>query len=250
MVRTEGLCKYFSDPKEGVVRAVDGVTFEARAGEIHGLLGANGAGKTTILRMLSTILRPTAGYAFINGLNVLEDPQKVRASIGFMSTSTALYGRLRAIEMLRYFGELYGLRGRTLEHRLTEIIEKLQIGEFADRMCEKLSTGEKQRVNIGRTILHDPSVLFFDEPTAGLDVLVSQTVLEFIEDARAKGKTVVLCSHIMSEVERVCDRVTVIHQGKVGAEGTVEDIKNQTQETNLERAFLKIVRHQAGQVSL
>jgi len=250
MVRTENLCKYFSDGKNGLVRAVDGVSFEAKAGEIHGLLGANGAGKTTVLRMLSTILRPTSGQAFINGIDVLNDPQKVRASIGFMSTSTALYGRLKAIEMLRYFGELYGLLGKVLEARIDEIVEKLQIGEFGDRYCEKLSTGQKQRVSIGRTIIHDPAVLFFDEPTAGLDVLMAQTVLEFIEDARAKGKTVILCTHIMTEVERLCDRLTVIHEGRVGAAGTVAEVLTQANEVSLEKAFLKIVRHQTGQVTL
>lgn len=246
MVRTNGIAKHFVDPKKGLVKAVDGVSITAQPGEIFGLLGVNGAGKTTMLRLLSTVLTPTAGSAEVAGYDIVQQPEKVRASIGFMSTSTALYGRLTSKEMIVYFGELYGLSGSRLKERLDYVIEKLQLHEFLDRLCDKLSTGQKQRVSIARTILHDPPVLFFDEPTAGLDVVTSQTVMRFIEEAKTTGKTVVFCTHIMSEMERLCDHVAVIHDGVIKAEGTVAQLKEQAGEHNLERMFLKLVGELEG----
>ena len=241
MVRTDGIKKLFTDPKKGVVKAVDGVSITANPGQIFGLLGVNGAGKTTMLRMLSTVLTPTAGTAEVAGYNVMEHPEKVRANIGFMSTSTALYGRLSSREMIEYFGQLYGVEGAKLKERMDYVIEKLQLHEFIDRLCDKLSTGQKQRVSIARTILHDPPVLFFDEPTAGLDVVASQTVMNFIEEAKVAGKTIIFSTHIMTEVDRLCDQVAVIHDGVIKAEGTVEQLKEQSGEQNLERVFLKLV---------
>lgn len=241
MVRTQGIKKHFHDSKKGLVRAVDGIDLDARPGEIFGLLGVNGAGKTTLLRMLSTILRPTEGVAEVAGFDVVQHPEKVRANIGFMSTSTALYGRLTSREMIEYFGRLYGLEGPRLKERMDYVVDKLQLSEFSDRLCDKLSTGQKQRVSIARTILHDPPVLFFDEPTAGLDVVTSQTVMQFIEEARGQGKTVVFSTHIMTEVDRLCDSVAVIHEGVIVARGTVADLKAQSGEENLERVFLKLV---------
>ncbi len=245
MVRTVDIAKHFTDPKRGVVKAVDGVTLEAHPGKILGLLGANGAGKTTLLRMLSTVIQPTGGSAIVNDFDVVKDPQKVRASIGFMSNSTALYGRLKAKEMIEYFGQLNGLSEERLKERWEFVREKLDLSEFEDRLCDKLSTGQKQRVSIARTILHDPPVLFFDEPTAGLDVLASQGVMEFIEDSRDAGKTVVFSTHIMSEVERLCDHVVVIHDGRIRTEGTVETIKAEAGATSLEMAFLNLIGHEA-----
>ncbi len=240
MITVEDLAKHFKDPKRGVVRAVDGVSFQAKPGEIFGLLGANGAGKTTLLRMLSTVISPTSGRAEIHGYDVARNPDGVRKSIGFMSTTTALYSRLTPREMLRYIGKLYGLRRDELAKRIEETIAMLEMEEFSDRLCDKLSTGQKQRTSLARTILHDPPVLFFDEPTAGLDVLASKTIMEFIEDCRERGKTVVFSTHIMSEAERVCDRICVIHDGKVRAIGTFEELKLQTGEERLERVFLAL----------
>lgn len=212
-------------------------------------MGINGAGKTTLLRLLSTVLRPDSGSAEVAGYRIDVDPQKVRANIGFLSTSTALYGRLTAREMIEYFGGLYGLAGPDLRSRVDGVIEKLGIGEFSDRLCDKLSTGQKQRVSIARTILHDPPVLFFDEPTTGLDVVSSQVVMEFIEDVRSQGKTIVYCTHIMSEVERLCDHVGVIHNGRLVANGTVDQLKASTSEATLEKAFLKLVEYQSERVT-
>lgn len=245
MVITEKLCKHFPDPKKGLVKAVDGVSFQAKPGEIFGLLGVNGAGKTTTLRMLSTVLEPTSGRATVNGFDVATEGEKVRGSIGFMSTSTALYGRLTAREMIAYFAGLYGVTNSEMKSRMAFAIDKLNMGEFIDRQCDKLSTGQKQRVSIARTIFHDPPVLFFDEPTAGLDVVTSQTVMEFIEEARDNGKTVIFSTHIMSEVERLCDQIAVIHDGILMGQGTVNELKTTTNEQTLEKAFLKLVRFES-----
>lgn len=220
---------------------MDGVSFEAQPGRIFGLLGVNGAGKTTTLRMLSTVLQPTSGTAEVAGFDVIQHPDKVRASIGFMSNSTALYGRLTGREVISYFGGLYGLEGGRLKERLALVIEKLQLEGFVDQLCDKLSTGQKQRVNIARTILHDPPVLFFDEPTAGLDVVMSQSVMEFIEQASQDGKTIIFSTHIMSEVERLCKEVAIIHDGVIKAQGSVEDLRSRTGQPTLEKAFLQYV---------
>jgi len=241
MIRTQGLTKHFIDAKTGPVIAVDHVSLEAHPGRVFGLLGVNGAGKTTVLRMLSTVIRPTSGTATVAGYDVVNEGEKVRASIGFMSNSTALYGRLTGLEVLNYFGTLYGLEGARLKERVDFVLDKLAIHDFKDRLCDKMSTGQKQRVSIARTILHDPPVLFFDEPTSGLDVVTSQSVMQFIEESREQGKTVVYCTHIMSEVERLCDDVAVIHNGTIRGEGSVEQIKSLTGENSLERAFLKLV---------
>lgn len=241
MIRTQGLTKHFSDPKSGTVVAVDHVSIEAKPGRVFCLLGVNGAGKTTMLRMLSTVIRPTSGVATVAGYDVVREGEKVRASIGFMSNSTALYGRLTGIEVLQYFGNLYGLEGDRLKERIQFVLDKLDLHDFKDRLCDKMSTGQKQRVSIARTILHDPPVLFFDEPTAGLDVVTSQSVMQFIEESRMNGKTVVYCTHIMSEVERLCDDIAIIHDGTIRGEGNVEQLKALAGESSLERAFLKLV---------
>lgn len=244
MVETSGISKIFTDPKRGKIVAVDSVDFVALPGQVTGLLGINGAGKTTVLRMLSTVIQPTSGTGTVAGYSIQSQGQDVRRNIGFLSNSTALYGRLTAKEMLSYFGQLYGLRGDDLAGRIEGVIQRLNIGEFRDQLCDKLSTGQKQRVSIARAILHDPPVLFFDEPTAGLDVVTAQTIMEFIEEVRSTGKTVVFSTHIMSEVDRLCDQVTVIHQGRVCGRGSVPELKEQASEENLERAFLKLVGYE------
>lgn len=243
MVHSNSLAKTFSGPKGERVHAVSGVSFDVAPGQVYGLLGVNGAGKTSVLRMLSTVLRPTSGRAEVAGYDVQTHQAEVRASIGFMSSSTALYGRLTAKETIEYFGSLFGMMGRELDARVDSLIERLGIGPFADRLCDKLSTGQKQRVSIARTLVHDPPVLFFDEPTSGLDVLTAQVVLEFIEEAKAQGKTIVYCTHILSEAERLCDRVGVIHAGTIRAEGTVAELKRAAGSATLEGAFLSLVGH-------
>jgi len=245
LITVENLSKTFYGSKGSKVYAVDNVSFECRPGEIFGLLGANGAGKTTLLRVLSTLISPTAGRASVAGFDVVERPGEVRRNIGFLSTTTALYQRLTAREVIRYFGQLHGLDKKILRERTDEVIQLLGITEYANRLCDKLSTGQKQRVGLARTILHDPPVLFFDEPTAGLDVLASQTVMEFIEQRREAGKTVVFSTHIMSEAERLCDRIAVIHNGKLAAIGTLDELRTMTGKDRLEAVFLDLVQQVA-----
>jgi sodium transport system ATP-binding protein len=241
MVQALELVKTFRDKKRGDVRAVDGVSFECKPGEIFGVLGVNGAGKTTLLRLLATIIEPTAGTAIVNGFDIRAQSEDVRRSIGFMSTTTALYGRLTPREMIRYIGSLYGLDSHDLDQKTEAVIVRLGISDFADRLCDKLSSGQKQRVSIARTIVHDPPVMFFDEPTVGLDVVTSRTIIEFIESCREHGKTVIFSTHIMSEAERLCDRVAVVHDGKVAAIGTIDELRAKTGEAHLERVFLSLV---------
>jgi sodium transport system ATP-binding protein len=241
MIETRGLSKRFQDKKRGEIRAVDNITFTCQPGKIYGLLGANGAGKTTTLRMLATILEPTDGTAIISGYDVVEHPEKVRANVGFLSTGTALYPRLTAQELVEYFGRLNGLDEGTLKKRVDDIFNRLDMNGFRDRRCDKLSTGMKQKTSIARTLVHDPPVMIFDEPTTGLDVMTARSIITFISDCRAKGKTVIFSTHIMSEVERLCDSIGIIHDGKLLAEGTLAELRSKYAEHNLEEIIVKVV---------
>src|ERR1700759_53200 len=178
MIETRGLTKIFNDKKRGQIHAVDHVTFTCKPGQIYGLLGANGAGKTTTLRFLATILEPTDGTAVVCGHDIVEEPEKVRANVGFLSTATALYPRLTAREVVQYFGRLNGLSDAVLKERVDKIFDRLDMNGFRDRRCDKLSTGMKQKTSIARTLVHDPAVMIFDEPTSGLDVMTARTIIE------------------------------------------------------------------------
>jgi len=241
MIEARSLSKRFQDKKRGEIRAVDNVTFTCEPGKIYGLLGANGAGKTTTLRMLATILEPTDGTALVNGFDVVEHPEKVRANVGFLSTATALYPRLNAQEMVEYFGRLNGLDEPTLKKRIGDIFQRLNMNDFRDRRCDKLSTGQKQKTSIARTLIHDPAVMIFDEPTTGLDVMTARTIIGFISDCRERGKTVIFSTHIMSEVERLCDHIGIIHGGKLLEEGTLSELRAKHNEHNLEEIIVKVV---------
>ena len=241
LVSASGLTKVFSARKRGKIRAVDDVSFEAHSGEIFGLLGINGAGKTTTLRLLATMLRPTGGEASVCGHSIAKEPQSVRRNIGFMSTATSLYGRLSAKEMVTYFGRLNGMGAEAIEKRAQELFDLFSMNEFLNRRCDKLSSGMKQKVSIVRTVLHDPQVMIFDEPTAGLDVLTSRTIVDFVKDCRNRGKCVLFSTHIMEEVEKLCDRVGVIHDGKLLDCETVETLKTRTPSGRVEDAFVSLV---------
>ncbi len=248
MIQVDKLVKEFKDKKGGRVRAVDGVSFDCKAGEVFGLLGPNGAGKTTTLRMLSTSIKPTSGNATINGIDLVKNPDEVRKQIGFLSGATGLYGRLTAREMVEYFGKLYGMSKDKIESRIQELFTFLDMNDFARARCEKLSTGMKQKVSIVRTVLHDPPVMVFDEPTSGLDVMSSRNIVDFIFRCKQQGKCVIFSTHIMSEAMRLCDRVAIIHNGKIYQEGTVNQLLQSTGENNLEDAFLKIVGEKPARV--
>jgi sodium transport system ATP-binding protein len=241
MIDARGLSKRFHDKKRGEIRAVENVSFTCQPGKIYGLLGANGAGKTTTLRMLATILEPTDGTAIVSGYDVVEQPDKVRANVGFLSTATALYPRLTAQEMVEYFGRLNGLDEATLKKRVDDIFSRLDMNGFRGRRCDKLSTGMKQKTSIARTLVHDPPVMIFDEPTTGLDVMTARTIIGFIADCRDRGKTVIFSTHIMSEVERLCDHIGIIHGGKLLEEGTLSELRAKHNEHNLEEIIVKVV---------
>jgi len=241
MIEARGLSKRFQDKKRGEIRAVDNVSFTCQPGKIYGLLGANGAGKTTTLRMLATILEPTDGTAVVCGYDVVEQPEMVRANVGFLSTATALYPRLTAQELVEYFGRLNGLDEATLKKRVDDIFNRLDMKGFRDRRCDKLSTGMKQKTSIARTLVHDPPVMIFDEPTTGLDVMTARTIITFISDCRDRGKAIIFSTHIMSEVERLCDHIGIIHDGKILADGTVPELRSKYSEHNLEEIIVRVV---------
>jgi sodium transport system ATP-binding protein len=241
MIQVENLTKSFRDLRRGLVHAVDGVSFEARPGEIFGLLGPNGAGKTTTMRILCTVLRPTGGSATVAGFDVATQPGLVRQHIGFLSANTAIYDRMTAWELVGYFGRLYGMTEERLRPRLEEVFTALQMNDFRDLLGAKMSTGMRQKVSIARAIIHDPPVLIFDEPTAGLDVLVARAVLQSIEQLRALGKCILFSTHIMREVERLCDRVAIVSRGRVQACGTLAQLRQRYGQDDLEELFFALV---------
>lgn len=257
MLEVENLRKTFKVPKQkqkerslekqdprdegAIFHAVRDVSFTCGPGQILGLLGANGAGKTTTLRILATALKPTSGTARMNGLDILNDPLEVKRRIGFLSGSTGVYGRLTAREMIRYFGELHGLDRAKLDSEVKELESLLDMGTFMDKRCDSLSTGMKQKVNIARTLVHNPSIIFFDEPTSGLDVMSARVIVDFIKRCKEREKTVILSTHIMHEVEKLCDSVCIIHQGRNCYSGQVEGLKSHTGQQDLDEAFVALL---------
>jgi sodium transport system ATP-binding protein len=240
MIEVSDLSKVYRDKKKGRFAAVDHVSFSCYPGEVYGLLGPNGAGKTSTLRMLSTAISPTGGTATVAGFDVAHRPSEVRRRIGFLSANTGLYGRLTPREVLRYFGHLFGMDDTHIRARTEELADLFSMREFLERPCDKLSTGMKQKVNIARTVLHDPPVMVLDEPTSGLDVLTSRAIVTFIRRCRAEGKTVLFSTHIMAEVDQLCDRVGVIHKGRLFFNDTIEQLR-QHYGSNMSDAFVRII---------
>ncbi|TVR65259.1 MAG: ABC transporter ATP-binding protein [Gemmatimonadales bacterium] len=241
-VETRNLTKTFYEESRGEVRAVDSVDLTCRSGEILGLLGANGAGKTTTLRMLSTVLRPTSGEAWVMGHEVRKDPERVRENLGFYSASTALYPKITARETLRFFAQVNRFPRERIEARIEELIDRFGIGDFANSRVEKLSSGMKQKVSIARTVAHDPPVLIFDEPTVALDVLNAIELRQIIGRLRDEGKAILFSTHIMSEAEQLCDRIAIIHQGRILAVGTLDELRKSTGHHYLEEIFVHFAR--------
>lgn len=237
MIEAAGLVKEYGGRVR--VRAVDDVSFRCAPGEVFGLLGCNGAGKTTTLRMLSTAIAPSAGTARIAGRDVRVESTEVRRSIGFLSGSTDLYGRLTPRETLAFFGRLHGMSRDAIGRRIGELAGAFGMAEFLDRPCDRLSTGMKQRVCIARTVVHDPPVMILDEPTSGLDVLACRAILDFVRESAAAGKTVLFSTHIMSEVDSLCTRVGVIHGGRLLHEGPIAEFRS-LGGGSVEKAFLRL----------
>lgn len=235
MIEFDRLSKSYGD-----FLALRELTLRVAPGEVYALLGANGAGKTTALRCLATLLKPTSGTARLGGCDVVADPLEARRRLGFLAASMGLYQRLTARELLRYFLGLNGIEGAEAEARVAAAVETFGIAEFADRLCGKLSTGQRQRVSIARAVVHDPPALVLDEPTLGLDVISGEAIYRFVAESRERGKAVIFSTHHMAEVELLADRVGVLAGGRLVAEGTADEIVERTGERNLSRAFLRL----------
>lgn len=226
----------------GKVLAVDRLSFRIEKGEIFGILGENGAGKTTTLRMLATMLKPTSGTAIISGLDITKEPEKVRRKIGILfGSESGLYSRLTARENIEYFGLLHDMDKNDLKKRINELAEKFGMQDYIDKPAGTFSKGMKQKVCFVRTVIHNPDVMLFDEPTNSLDVTSAKEVHDFIRLCKQEGRTIIFSSHSMSEVEKLCDRVAIIHKGKLVALGTIDEIKQRFSGNNFEDVFLRLV---------
>ena len=230
----------------GDVRAVDDVSFRVKNGEVVGLLGPNGAGKTTILRMIATLIAPDTGAIRVSGHSTTDDPLEVRARIGYHTGQTGLYARITTREFLHYFASLHAIPKAISTDRVDALIDKFQLHEFADRLCGNLSTGQSQRVSLARTLLADPPVIVFDEPTSGLDIVSAQLILDSLRGFADEGRAVLFSTHIMSEIELICDRVVLLHEGRVIRDDSVDGIVASADAPNLTRAFLSLVQTAEG----
>jgi sodium transport system ATP-binding protein len=241
MIEVQGLTKHYTDLRRGEIVALEAISFRARAGQIYGLLGPNGAGKTTALRILSTLLTPTAGSATIDGFDILTQSAEVRRRIGFVSASTAVYDRMSGWEMVEYFGRLHGLPDDQLHDRMEDLFARLKMNDTRDVLGAKMSTGMKQKVSVARALIHDPPVVIFDEATSGLDVLVARALLTTVAALRDNGKCVIYSTHIMREAEKLCDRVAIMHHGRLLAEGELDEIREEHHESDLEELFFQLI---------
>lgn len=241
-LKVENVCKRFYDKSRGEFWGCRDVSFTVNEGEVFGLLGPNGAGKTTTLRVVSTIYKPTSGTASMGGIDVVADPMAARKKIGFLSSTTGLYDRLTPREILLYFGRLSDVPENILKERIDSIFEALDFKTFADSRVGKLSQGTRQKVAIARSIIHNPDLLIFDEPSTGLDVLAAYSMHEFVRKERREGKCILLSTHIMSEAVKLCDRIGIISEGRVLATGTVDELKHLTGKEDLESSFVALVK--------
>lgn len=242
IVEVKELRKTYYESTRGEFAAVDGASFRCAAGEVFGLLGPNGAGKTTALRMLSTILKPSSGTATIDGLDLVRDAAQVRRRLGFLSADTQLYERLTPREVMEYFGTINGVDALAIRQNIERLVEMLDMRAFVDKRCGKLSTGMKQKASIARTVVHNPDLIILDEPTSGLDVLGMHAMHEFVQDCKRQGKCVIFSTHTMTEAEKLCDVIAVLHDGKIMALGTFSELQERTGKTSMEDIFLSVVR--------
>ena len=241
MIRIEELTKVFPNPDGTEKTAVNQVSFHVAPGEIYGLLGPNGAGKTTTLRMVSGLLRPTSGRVLIRGRDVTYHTAEVKRQIGYLTANTGLYQRLTPVEVLEYFAVLYDIPRAEARRRIDELVDWLGMREFVKLRCGALSTGQRQRTNIARALIADPPILILDEPTLGLDVLSNRLILQFIQTQADAGKAILLSTHALDEIEKMCRRIGLVHNGRLVAEDTLEGLKRSTGQQRLSDAFLQLV---------
>lgn len=236
MLELKGLTKKFDN-----VTAVDDLSFTVQKGEIFGLLGENGAGKTTTLRMLATMLKPTSGTALLAGIDVVQSPEEVRRRVGILfGGESGLYDRLTVYENIQYFGELNDMPIGEIRKRIQELADAFGMNDFLDKRAGKLSKGMRQKASFARAIIHNPDVLLLDEPTSGLDVGAMREVQSFLINQKKEGKTIVFSSHTMSEVEKLCDRIAVIHKGRLAAIGTQDELLKKHGAESLEELFMRL----------
>ena len=245
MIEADNLHKQFKS-KTGLVKAVDGVGFAARDGEITGLLGPNGAGKTTTLRMLYTLMNPDRGSVRIDGIDAAKDPEAVRRRLGVLPDARGVYKRLTARENIAYFGRLHGMAEADIRRRGDALIAALGMEDVSERQTEGFSQGQRTKTAIARALIHDPRNVILDEPTNGLDVMTTRAMRTFLRQLRDEGRCVIFSSHIMQEVAALCDRIVVIAQGKVVAQGTADELRAATGEDNLEDAFVRAIGSEEG----
>ena len=241
MISVEKLYKRFSR-QGGEFEAVSDLSFEVQPGEVYGLLGPNGAGKTTTLRMILGLIEPTAGQVKIDGFDVSVDSNEVKKRIGYASASVGVYPWLSAREMLLFIADLYELDRSYALDRVEQLSELLGFQAILERRCATLSSGEKQRVNLARALIHEPPVMLLDEPTTGLDVLGSSVIFEYVALLKDRGKAVIVCTHRLDEAERICDRFGLIYEGNLYREGTAEELLQDSAQTNLTDLFLQMLK--------
>lgn len=248
MIHAENLYKSFpgKGAKAAPVVAVNNVSFTARDGEITGLLGPNGAGKTTTLRMLYTLMQPEQGRVLVDGLDAATQANDVRRVLGVLPDARGVYKRLTARENIEYFGALHGLSGKEIAERTRLLARALQMEDFLDRQTEGFSQGQRTKTAIARALIHNPKNVILDEPTNGLDVMTTRGLREFLRQLRAEGRCVIFSSHIMQEVAALCDRIVIIAQGRVMAEGTPDALREAAGLANLEDAFVKLIGSEEG----
>ncbi len=233
--------KQISKKEKKIFYADKNITIKAKEGEVVGLLGPNGAGKTTLLRMLAGIMEPTEGTITIDGINYQEKPLDIKKKIAFLSGNTKLYKDISPYELLKMCGEYYSIDKKELEKRIITIAKRFNLDDFLHQRIESLSTGQLQRVNIARCVVHNPKYYIFDEATSGLDILSSKTILDFIKEEKKNHKCIIYSTHYMEEAENICDRVVLIHKGNVITEGTPSKIIKETKTTNLRDAFFALI---------
>ncbi len=249
MIHIKNLTKSFTTKtgkgfkKESVtVNAVNEVSFECKPGRIFSLLGPNGAGKTTTLRMIAGIINPTSGTAIVDNIDISQGNDEVKKRIGFLTGSTGLYERLNPDETIDFFGKLYRIPEAKLKERKEYLFEKLGINDFRKKRVGQMSTGMKQKVSIARTLIHDPEVLIFDEPTSGLDVITADSIIDLIRESKENNKTVIFSSHIMSEVDLLCDDLAIMNEGSIIYNDTFENFKSEMKAENLTQEFINRVK--------
>ncbi len=240
MISVVGLTKHFSTGSRKIV-AVDDLSFQVEAGEVYGLLGPNGAGKTTTLWMVLGLLTPTSGYAEVDGFRSSVVPDAVKARMGLVSASAGVYPWLTPRETLLFFADLYSVPPSVAAASVTRISDMLGLAEFLDQRCATLSTGQKQRVNLARALIHDPQIMLLDEPTRGLDVLGSKVIFDYVRHLRDVGKAVIVCTHRLDEAQRLCDRFGLLHRGRLLHEGTLQQLQQRTGCDSLTEMFLQFI---------